>query len=244
MSAIDSLLNQRTKKNESSSKMAAMAQKSASGGLSGFVGMFSMSELSEGEKSTIETLLKDFCGDEIDFKKDLTTLLSLTAEVKAINNQAILLHGERIKKVQSLLTSYRDGAFTAWLIAAYGNRQTPYNFLQYYEFYEATPKNLHSKIELMPRQAIYVLATREGDLGKKQEIVKNYGGESKEATLKIIRETFPLEMRDKRKQNQGNYLIKQLGTICACLRGQEIEITSGQKRSIKALLNELNTFIQ
>ena len=100
---------------------------------------------------------------------DLNHLISLTSEVKAINNQAALLHGERIKKAHQILTRYRDGAFTAWLMAAYGNRQTPYNLMQYYEFCEAMPKQLASKIELMPRQAIYVFASREGEPRKKSK---------------------------------------------------------------------------
>lgn len=39
-------------------------------------------------------------------------------------------------------------------MAAYGNRQTPYNLMQYYEFCEAMPKHLRPQIELMPRQNV------------------------------------------------------------------------------------------
>ena len=99
-------------------------------------------------------------------------MISLTCEVKAINNQAAILHGERIKKAHQILTPYKDGAFTAWLISTYGNRQTPYNLMQYYEFCEAMPKNLREQIEWMPRQAVYVLATRTGEWKIKQEIVE------------------------------------------------------------------------
>lgn len=244
MSTIDSLLNQRTKKSENPSKMAAMAQKSASGGLSGFAGIFSLSELSPHEKNLLETLLKDFSDEETHFQQDLSALISITAEVKAINNQAIILHGERIKKVQSLLIPYRDGAFSAWLISAYGNRQTPYNFLQYYEFFESSPKSLQPKIESMPRQAVYVLATRQVPWEEKQKIVHNYNGENKETTLRLIRETFPLEEKDKRKQNQGNYLIKHLGDLCAHFRGPDIDISLKQKKSIVSLLDELRDLIR
>ena len=47
------------------------------------------------------------------------------------------------KERKTILKNYRDGAFSAWLIATYGNRQTPYNFLQYYELYITLPEHLH-----------------------------------------------------------------------------------------------------
>src|SRR6185437_5934673 len=114
-------------------------KQSANGNLSSFSGVFSIADLSNHEKSSIETILKDYAIDPENLDDDLAHLISITSEVKAINNQAALLHGERIKKAHTILTRYRDGAFTAWLIAAYGNRQTPYNFLQYFEFCEAMP---------------------------------------------------------------------------------------------------------
>ncbi len=157
--------------------MSAMAQKSSEGSLTSFSGVFSITELSSKEKSSLEQILKNYSDKETNFQQDLNALISITSEVKAINNQAVLLHGERIKKVHALLTPYRDGAFTAWLVAIYGNRQTPYNLLQYYEFYESSPKSLQSQIEAMPRQAVYVLAAREGPKEKKLSIVENYKGE-------------------------------------------------------------------
>src|SRR5262249_38023900 len=150
---VNSILDQRMKKPSNTSKMAAMAKQSASGNLTSFSGVFSIAELSAKEKNTLAEILKSYANEEQDFSTDLDILISLTAEVKAINNQAALLHGERIKKAHHVLTRYRDGAFTAWLIAAYGNRQTPYNLMQYYEFCEVMPKQLRPQIELMPRQA-------------------------------------------------------------------------------------------
>ena len=147
-----------------------MAKQSATGNLSSFSGIFSVVELSAKEKEALAHILRNYTDEEQDIGNDLNLLISLTSEVKAINNQAALLHGERIKKAHQILTRYRDGAFTAWLVATYGNRQTPYNLMLYYEFYETIPKQLRPQIELMPRQAVYVLASRTGNLDKKQEI--------------------------------------------------------------------------
>lgn len=79
--------------------------------------------------------MTQFSSGEGNLTLDLAELSLITSEVKAINNQAAILHGERIKKAQTLLKSYQEGAFSAWLNATYGNRQTPYNLMQYYEFF-------------------------------------------------------------------------------------------------------------
>ena len=155
MSQVNALLNQRLKKPEKSSKMAEMAKQTASGNLTSFSGIFSVNDLSPKEKSDLENLLHHYIIDPTHLSQDLNSLIALTSEVKAINNQAAILHGERIKKAQTILTRYKDGAFTTWLMAAYGNRQTPYNFLQYYEFHEKLPKPIRPLLEAMPRQAIY-----------------------------------------------------------------------------------------
>lgn len=236
---MNELLNQRLKKSTSSSKMSVMAQQSASGNLTSFSGVFHLAELSEREKDTISSILEQYAIDEKRVDDDLEALFSITSEVKAINNQAALLHGERIKKAQTILTRYRDGAFTAWLLAAYGNRQTPYNLLQYYEFYEAMPKPLRFQIELMPRQAIYTLASREGALEKKKYIVEKYNGETKSELLTLIRETFPLEEQDKRKKS-GDAIISSLRKLSVLLRSTKSSLTRGQKETIRNLIEELD----
>lgn len=39
-------------------------------------------------------------------------------------------------------------------MAAYDNRQMPYNLMQYYEFCEAMPKHLRPQIGLIPHQNV------------------------------------------------------------------------------------------
>ena len=204
-SKLDQVLNSRLKKNDKkNSKMAEMGRQSVQGHLTSFSGIFSIADLSSVEKNHLEDLLREFATNKESVSADLDALIALTSEVKAINNQAAILHGERIKKAHAILIRYRDGAFTAWLIAAYGNRQTPYNFLQYYDFYETLPKTLRPKLETMPRQAIYSLASRQAEFPLKQKIVENYAGETKGELLEIIRETFPLDRTDKRARNYAD----------------------------------------
>ena len=243
MSNVNALLSQRLKKGEQSSKMAEMAKQSANGNLTTFAGMFSVNELNQSEKDSLEVLLKSYAIDESSLESDLRTLTSLTAEVKAINNQAAILHGERIKKAHDILINYRDGAFTAWLIATYGNRQTPYNLMQYYEFYESLPKPLRPQIEKMPRQAIYTLASREGALEKKIELVKSYHGETKTELLIKIREIFPLDETDKRQENVGEAAIHALEKICRQLQRKNAHLNKSQKQAIVRLIDHLNEII-
>lgn len=243
MAKVNSILDQRMNKPSSTSKMAALAQQSASGHLTGFAGIFNFEDLNDKEKEALANLLKNYANDEQEITQDLTLLISLTSEVKAINNQAALLHGERIKKAHQILTRYRDGAFTAWLIATYGNRQTPYNLMQYYEFCEAMPKQLRPKIETIPRQAVYVLASREGELGKKQEIVENYRGETKNEMLTLIRKIFPLNQEDKRQQKTENVLIKGLQSLYQELKASPKELTLTQKKQALTLLQQIQQLI-
>ena len=128
MNKVNKFLAQRLKRAEKTSKMTALATQSAQGNLSTFSGIFGISELNKDEKESLSVILKEFAEENKSIDQDLKSLIALTSEVKAINNQAVILHGERIKQAQEILKRYRDGAFSAWLINTYGNRQTPYNF--------------------------------------------------------------------------------------------------------------------
>ncbi|MBA2368393.1 MAG: CT583 family protein [Candidatus Protochlamydia sp.] len=243
MANVNSILTQRVKKSPHLSKMAEMAKQSATGNLTSFAGMFSVTDLSENEKNNLENLLKNYANDAYNVENDLQVLISLTSEVKAINNQAAILHGERIKKAHQVLIKYRDGAFTAWLIAAYGNRQTPYNLMQYYDFYEIMPKKLRPQIEWMPRQAVYVLASRDGSLEKKQAIVEKYDGETKQEVLNLIREVFPLDRKDKRVTKMGNGVIYALQKIYDQIKPNNHLLEPLQIKEIQALLNKIKHLI-
>lgn len=243
MKNVNALLTERLKKTDGS-KMATLAKQSAVGQLTSFSGIFGVSELTENERSHLEQLLVEYALEEDHIVQDLETLASITSEVKAINNQAILLHGERIKKAHTILTRYRDGAFTAWLIAAYGNRQTPYNFLQYYQFYETLPKPLRPKADAMPRQAVYTLASREGPFEKKQSIIANYNGETKTELLQRIRNEFPLDEFDKRRENVGETAIKLLTRLCTLVQEKQGQLTKQQKKTLALLIDDLNPLIR
>ncbi|HSW86798.1 MAG TPA: CT583 family protein [Rhabdochlamydiaceae bacterium] len=244
MAKVNSLLTQRLKQaTEKLSKMTNLAEMSSTGNLSSFSGVFRVTQLSSKEQEILQEILTHYSDEKKDIRDDLESLMSITSEVKAINNQAAILHGERIKKAQGILKQYRDGAFSAWLIATYGNRQTPYNFLQYYELYMALPQMLHPKLDEMPRQAVYTLASRSGEFEKKEEIVKNYKGEPKQVLLSLIRKAFPLSNDDRRATNLAEQAIQALDRIVPILQHHDFRPSLKQKEHIKELLKTLQTFL-
>jgi hypothetical protein len=242
MAKVNHLLSDRLKKKEhESTKMNALAERSTSGQLSGFSGVFQVTKLSFEEQEKLKEILSEHVQDgSIEFEKDLSELMAITSEVKAINSQAIMLHGERIKKAQAVLKKYRDGAFTDWLVHTYGNRQTPYNFLQYYEFYTALSLELKEKAQGMPKQAIYTLASREGAIEEKMSLIQGYTGESKQEMLQKIRKIFPLAKKDKRGSHLPKKILKALAELKAiCFEEDVASFSKEERKQANLLLSEI-----
>src|SRR3990167_7901411 len=103
------ILTKRLKGDPSQDKMGALAQRSSEGHLSGFSGVFRMTPISKQEETSLENILKKYEKETTNIESDLKQLIQITAEVKAINNQAAMLHGERIKNAQRLLSFYHEG---------------------------------------------------------------------------------------------------------------------------------------
>ena len=240
MAKVNDLITSRFKKTEKKeSKMNTLAEMSRAGKLSSFSGVFRVCPLTENEEEKLKLLLREYSNEAQEIGSDLEHLCSITSEVKAINNQALILHGERIKRAQDLLKKYRDGAFSAWLVGAYGNRQTPYNFLQYYELYTGMSKALQEKVDEMPRQAVYTLATRNCPQKEKESIIQNYKGETKKELLALIREKFPLSGKDKRALNLSEQIINQLFHIESQMQNRRFKPSKGQRERILEVLSSI-----
>jgi len=239
MSKLQNLLEERLSGSDTA-KVKALAKQSASGGLTSFSGLFKPTELLEQDKIGLENLLNEYRSSEaVDLHKDLNALIAITSEVKAINNQAAILHGERIMRAQKILKSYREGAFSAWLITTYGNRQTPYNFLLYYEFHQQLPQELKTKLENVPRQAIYTLASREASFEEKKEIVSSYTGQTKREMLELIRCRFPLPQNDKRRPNEAKSILNDIEKLSVRVKQHSHTFTSQQNKELASALREL-----
>lgn len=245
MSKFNDLLHLRfNKQKDAKEKMTALVERANNGELSSFSGVFRVAQLNEKEKADIESILRTYRqSEEDDFETDLKALMAITSEVKAITNQAVILHGERIKRAQDILKKYNEGAFTAWLFATYGNRQTPYNFLQYYEFYSVLPQTLHTKLDQMPRQAVYTLASRGGAFEKKEEIVKNYMGQPKDELLRLIRLEFPLPEDDKRLPHFVNNAILHLKKARDLIKNRNCNPREDEKRTLRNLIAQIESLL-
>jgi hypothetical protein len=210
---------------------------------SAFKGMFGEFKLTEKEQREIELILHDhYQPGKIEEERvlvHLQELVTITSEIKAINSQSILLHGERIKKAQNLLKDYQEGAFTKWLLATYGNRQTPYSMLQYYEFYQSIPTDLRPRIESMPKKAAYTLAARDGLLDRKLEIVRNYAGEKQNDIILLIQETFPGDVDDKRRKLINTVTIEEISKLCEKLEKRKSALIFADKEKLHILANRL-----
>ena len=239
-----SLLSSRLKKGQENSKMQALAERSGSGQLSSFSGVFQVSAISLKEQASLEHILRKFKGTDVDISSDLEHLKKLTSEVKAINNQAAMLHGERIKQVQEILKDYKEGAFSAWLLETYGNRQTPYNFLLYYDFYSTIDDALKEVVDEMPKQVIYTLSSRRVSQKEKEEFLQNYKGETKQELLHLLRSAFPLDKNDKRSSRLVENTLSTLRALIKELHSGEFKPDESQKVEMELLLEQLGRHIK
>ncbi|MCH9617760.1 MAG: hypothetical protein SP4CHLAM5_05790 [Chlamydiia bacterium] len=158
--------------------------------------------LSEQETAALKGLLIDGSDNGRFIAEDFSTLASLTGEIKSITHQSVLLHGEKILAAKNLFKSYGELAFSRWMRTVYGNRQTPYNFLKYYQFYTSLTQPLKEKMLVMPKQIVYTIASRNCSDEDKRRVVESYEGESKDTYIKAIRKAFPLEKKDRREKKK------------------------------------------
>lgn len=165
--------------------------------------------LTDEQSDKIKGLFTDYKPDDVaagDVGDDLHRILELSTMIKSITQHSVLLIGERIKKAQTLMANYRGGMFNKWLFMVFGNKVTPYSFLNYHNLYHSIedPETRNS-LEEMPKKAAYKLASRKGELGAKIEILKSVAvskektGNMKAAALeKIIDLRLPVSALDSR----------------------------------------------
>ena len=235
MSKLNSLLTRRFKSGKKE-KMTQLVQRSNAGELSSFAGVFQVNPISDQEKDSLKQLLETYQVEGADPLDDLAQLTTITSEVKAISNQAVILHGERIQKVQHILKKYRDGAFSEYLLKVYGNRQTPYNFLLYYDLYSNASKSHQKIISNMPRQVIYSLSSRKTSQKEKEAFIEAYQGQTKTELLQKLRQAFPLPSKDKRKSDHTKQAMSLLKAALATIKQRETPFLPQEKEAIKSMV--------
>ena len=206
-----------------------------------FSSVFNPKPLSQEEENFIEKLLiENFKLSGAPEEKENTKMMNdcniknITIEIKAVQKQGIVLLGERIKKVQKILSSYKEGTFSKWLKLSFNTRQTGYNILSYYELYKSLPtKELQESFKKIPQKVAYVLANRNGDPDKKFEIIEKHHDEEPKHIIELIRETFPLQKEDRRNRKEHNdVLIEEIHTRLKQLSKRKASFTYNHKKKI------------
>ncbi len=209
-----------------------------------FSSLFQLEELSEKEAQEIENLLQEGAHalSAVEVKRDVQLMQNLTAEVRSINKQGVILIGERLTRAREILRRYGDGksTFADWLIKTFGSKRTAYNILSYYELHQALPDaSVREKFKSLPLKAAYVLASRSGEVAEKAQMVEAYAGEKPKLMIEKIQKTFPLRRGDKRRRKQGS-LLKSMEALCAQLKksqlcGEEVQRVEALSRSLYQL---------
>lgn len=213
--------------------------------------LFDISELTPQESDNIERLMTESYDveiSEVELKKDISALKSVTAEIKSINKQGVLLLGERIHQARDILQKYGDGRrpFTEWLEYTFGSRKTAYNMLSYYQFHRELPDDqLRNKLKELPLQAAYILASRDGDPKTKQKILNTYQGQKQKEIVLEIQEKLPVSSQDRRRRSPtGEALLLSLEMAGRTLIKEKIELTRGQQRRLERLINSLGRCLE
>ncbi len=199
-------------------------------------------ELSEQEKLAIKKIIIDDYQlgtiSENQVAQHVDKLTNITKQIKAISTQSVLLHGERIKQAQELLSNYHEGAFSKWLMITYGNRQSPYNMLRYYEFYQSAPQTARPMIEGAPKKCVYILASREGNDQTKLDLLQNHGNKPQIKFLKEIQQAFPTQENIKRKP-QLTSTIESISKLCSKLEDSSKHLSDNDRSDLKKIILRL-----
>ncbi len=169
-----------------------------------FTSVFNTKPLDESDANKIEKLLVENFQpgtiEEEQVEQDMCQMKQLTAEIKSIGKQGVVLMGERGHTAKEILKPYKDGTFSKWLESAFGTRKTGYNALAYFTFHKSLPSDqLKENFKKFPLRAAYALASREGDVETKTAIVRECHDLDHNDIVSMIQEKLPADIEDKRK---------------------------------------------
>lgn len=181
-----------------------------------FTSVFGKSEIEERDSLSIEKLIVQHSVpgiiSESQSMQDVEEMKKLTAEIRSVGKQSLILIGERVFKVRDILKGYKEGSFTQWLINTFGCRRTGYNYLTYYEFYIQLPNaELKEGFKKFPQKFAYKLASRRGDIQIKCHIVRDYSTFPVDEIDKVIDEMLPAKPEERiRNRDIDDVVISQL----------------------------------
>lgn len=193
-------------------------------------------EANEIQRLLIDNLKADIT-TEAQALRDAEQLKLITIEIKAIGKQGTVLMGERVHRAKELLKAYKDGTFTKWLESTFGTRKTGYNMLAYYELYTALPHDdLRERLKKLPQRTAYILASRNGNLDTKAEIISEYHDKTHDEMVTLIKEKLPIASGDRRAaKNTNNRLIAMMKDTFQKLKTNENALTEENRKDLLKL---------
>ena len=211
--------------------------------------LFENISLEEKEEKIIESILSasvDFGNVTEDQKdKDFLKIKKITAEIKSIGRQGAILMGERVFLAREILKPYRDGTFTKWLEATFSSRKTGYNRLAYFELYKALPQEEIKKLfQEIPQRAAYILASREGDLHTKSELIRNHYHLGHQDLINVIKKIFPATAQEGQHKKQQNRLIATAQEALQKLHLRKEKISGEEKKSLLRIQGLLQKILE
>jgi len=212
--------------------------------------VFDVQPIDESESREIELMLfENYQPSQVSEDRvgeDFREILTLTAEIRAINKQQVVLIGERVFKVRDVLKNYGDGqnTFTKWIEKVFGSKRTAYNFLKYYEFYNELPSvELKIHLKKMPLKAAYCLSNRQAPIEKKLDIVRNYQGGRVDDLLLTIKTLLPTPEDDKRRKSGNQTMIHKMQQITSTLSKRKEHLSEEDKVEVQKILTSLESFL-
>lgn len=208
-----------------------------------FNSVFNAKPLNLRESNAIERLLIDNFqpgeSSEEQVEQDVDQLKQITSEIKAIGKQGIVLMGERVYRARELLKPYKDGTFTKWLESTFGTRKTGYNMLAYYDLYRSLPRDdLRESLKKLPQRTAYILASREGAIDIKAEIISEYSDRPHDELVVLIQEKLPVASGDKRASKSSNSrLISTMKGAVKKLQNRKSDLTREDRLELSELSN-------
>ncbi len=210
--------------------------------INSFRSLFAVKELTVAEKKELASLLHP----NEHFERDLAQLTQITAELKSIQKQAVVLIGERISRAREILKSYGDQrAFTAWMDATFQSRKTAYNALAFYDLYHSLSNDLlRDQLKRMPMKASYILASRPAPQQLKEELIEQYEGEKQIEMIELIQQKIPT--RDQDQRGRGDIKMRCLKEIegkLSFLEEHKEDLSSSDSSKIKRLIQRLSALL-
>lgn len=212
---------------------------------SSFRSLFDVKEIDQEEKTSFYEKLPAFFANAT--QSEELFLFQMTAELRSIQKQAVILVGERIFRIREMFQRKKLGdlVFSKWLSLTFASKKTAYNALSLYEFFQQIPEEgTREKVKTLPLKAMYILASRKGSLKKKCEIVNRFEGKRQHELILEIQKAFPIHEADGRKKHSSfTSLMLDFDALLDRL-DRKPTLNGMEKRAMRARIRRLKAFLE